>query len=180
VPFDQDRLEVRGTPVPLLEDVAANQTNGGGQWDFSRNGTLIYISGKSSSAFVTAVWLDNAGKTQPLLPAIGNYVDLRVSPDGKRLAFSPGLNAIQVFDSERDTMTRLTFTAQQNRFPVWTPDGKHIAFQSLGAGNFSLNWIRGDGAGEAQRLLESRNELRPYSFSPDGKRLAFAELNAET
>ncbi len=40
----------------------------------------------------------------------------------------------------------------------------------------SLQWIRADGAGEAQRLLESKNELRPYSFSPDGKRLAFAEF----
>jgi serine/threonine-protein kinase len=180
-PFDLDRLEVRGAPAALLEDVGGSPTTGGGQLDFSRNGTFVYLSGKSSSAFPTVVWLDSASKTQPLLPpGTENYLDLRVSPDGKRLAVSNGLNNIQVFDWGRDTMTRLTFTAQQNRFPVWTPDGRHIAFQSLGAANFSLQWTRADGAGEAQRLLESKNELRPYSFSPGGKRLAFAELNGET
>lgn len=125
-------------------------------------------------------WLDSAGKTQPLLAAPGLYYDLRLSPDGKRLAFSSGTH-IEIYDWGRDTMTRVTFTTQAVNFrPVWTPDAKHIVFQSQGTSNFSLQWIGADGAGEVQRLLESKNELRPYSFSPDGKRLAFDERNAET
>jgi len=61
------------------------------------------------------------------------------------------------------------------------PDGNHIVFATLNSdGSSSLRWIRSDGARGTQRLLESKNQLRPYSFSPDGKRLAFAEDSPET
>lgn len=63
---------------------------------------------------------------------------------------------------------------------MWTPDGKHIVFVSQGTTNFSLQWTRADGSGAAQSLLTSENELVPYSFSPDGKRLSFEERNAQT
>ncbi len=180
VPFDLDRLEVRGTPAPLLEDVAGNSGTAGGQFDFSRNGTLVYLSGKSSTGTWTLAWLDSAGKTQPLLAAPGRYFNPRVSPDGKQLAFSSGTD-IEIYDWGRERMTRLTFTAQAvNVSPVWTPDGKHIIFESQSTSDFSLQWIRVDGGGEAQRLLVSKDRLSPYSFSPDGKHLAFTEQNPET
>jgi predicted Ser/Thr protein kinase len=138
VGFDLDRLEVRGTPAPLLEDVAADATNGGGQYDVARNGTLVYLSGKSSTASWPVAWMDSAGKTQPLAAAPGLYFNPRFSPDGRRLALAVGPFArgdIQVYDWQRDTMTRLTFT-QANLFPVWTPDGKHIVFRSQSPRNY--------------------------------------------
>src|SRR5205823_14937216 len=58
VPFDLDRLEVRGTPTPLLEDVAGDSNTGSGQFDFSRNGTFVYLSGKAATGTWTIVWLD--------------------------------------------------------------------------------------------------------------------------
>ncbi len=180
--FALDRLEVRGTPAPLLEDVAGNPALGGGQYDISRNGTLVYLSGKSSTASWPVAWMDNTGKTQPLLAVPGQYFSPRFSPEGKRLALAAGPfggGDIQVYDWQRDTMTRLTFT-QANLFPVWTPDGKHIAFQFRSPSGYSIRWVRADGAGESQLLLESKGELRPYSFSPDGQRLAFAELGVDT
>src|SRR5712691_10947982 len=86
----------------------------------------------------------------------------------------------QVYDWQRDTMTRVTFT-QRNVRPVWTPDGKHIAFQFRSPGANSMQWIRADGAGEAQPLLESKQlNLAPYSISHDGRRLAFTELHVDT
>jgi serine/threonine-protein kinase len=183
VRFDLDRLEVRGTPAPVLADVAGNAEQGGGQYDVARNGTLVYLSGKSSSvASWPVAWMDSTGKTTPLLAAPGNYLNPRFSPDGKRLVLnvgSVGGNEIQVYDWQRDTMTRLTFT-KANYFPIWTPDGKHIAFESQSLGANSIRWIRADGAGEAQLLLESKNDPRPYSVSPDGNRLAFAERAVDT
>jgi Tol biopolymer transport system component len=76
-------------------------------------------------------------------------------------------------------MTRLTFT-QRNFYPVWTPDGKHIAFAVRSPDAKSLHWIRADGAGEAQLLLEGEDLVGAYSFSPDGKRLAFGERGVDT
>jgi Tol biopolymer transport system component/predicted Ser/Thr protein kinase len=173
VPFDPARLEALGAPVPVLEDIAADPNTAAGQFDVSPTGTFVYLSGKSATASGPIAWLDSAGKTEPLLAAPGAYLAPRLSPDGKRLAVTVNAKDIQVYDWQRDSVTRLTFTGQ-NSFPVWSPDGRHIVFQSSSsAGNF-LQWIRSDGAGEAQQLLESKNDLRPYSFSPDGKRLAFS------
>jgi Tol biopolymer transport system component len=180
VPFDLDRLEVRGAPSPLLQDVAGDPSFAGGQFDVSRNGTFVYLGGKSLAAGWPLVWLDSTGKTEPLLASPGAYYTPRLSPDGKRLAVSVNLNAIGVYDSQRDTMTPLTFKPQFSLFPVWTPDGKHIVFAVAAGASSTLQWIRSDGAGERQPLLESKIDLRPYSFSPDGKRLAFAEGSLET
>jgi dipeptidyl aminopeptidase/acylaminoacyl peptidase len=180
VGFDLDRLEVRGTPAPLVENVAGNDIVGAGQFDVARNGTLVYLSGKSSTVTFPVAWMDSTGKTQPLLAAPGLHFAPRFSPDGKRLALAvgaPGAGDIQIYDWQRDTMTRLTFT-QTNLCPVWTPDGKHIVFLSRPPN--SIRWIRADGAGESQLLLEGNGELRPYSFSPDGKRLAFSESAVDT
>ena len=182
VGFDLNRLEIRGTPAPVLEDVAGNAATGGGQYDAARNGTLVYLSGKSSAANWPVVWMDSTGKTQPLLAAPGLYFTPRFSPDGKRLALAVGSfggGDVQVYDWQRDTMTRLTFM-QTNAFPVWTPDGKRIAFVSHSPGGDSMQWIRADGAGEAQVLLESKGERRGYSFSPDGRRFAFAQQGVDT
>ena len=180
VPFDLDRLEVRGTPSPLLEDVAGDTTSAGGQFDVSRNGTFVYLGGKSSAAAWPLVWLDSTGKTEPLLASPGAYYTPRLSPDGKRLAVSVSTHAIGVYDSQRDTMTPLTFKPQFTLSPVWTPDGKHIVFSATAGVIGILQWSRSDGAGEAQQLLQSKTDLRPYSFSPDGKRLAFAQSSPET
>jgi Tol biopolymer transport system component len=179
VPFDLDRLEVRGTPAPLLEDVAGDPSFAGGQFDVSRNGTFVYLGGKSSAAAWPLVWLDSTGKTEPLLALPGSYYSPRLSPDGKRLAVSVNVNAIGVYDSQRNTMTPLTFKLQLSLFPVWMPDGKHIVFAAAAGTGTTLQWIRSDGAGEPQPLLESKTVLRPYSFSPDGKRLAFGESRPE-
>jgi serine/threonine-protein kinase len=142
---------------------------------------LVYLSRESPKSWPVA-WMYNAGKTQPMLAAPGQYYMPRFSPDGKRLALAVGSGRgsdIQVYDWQRDTMTPLTFT-QTNDRPVWTPDGRHIVFQSESSGANSIGWIRADGAGETQTLLESKGNLTPYSFFHDGTRLAFAESGMDT
>jgi len=48
-------------------------------------------------------------------------------------------------------------------------------FESRNAAGSRLNWIRADGSGEIQVLLESKNVIPPSGFSPDGRRLAYQE-----
>jgi serine/threonine-protein kinase len=86
VPFDVDRLEVHGTPAPVLDQVGYNAADGSAQLDFSQIGTLIYRSGGAGGGLLTVAWLDGAGKTQPLLAKPGNYGRPGMSPDGQRLA----------------------------------------------------------------------------------------------
>jgi serine/threonine-protein kinase len=182
VKFDPARLEVRGAPVPILEDVAANPVTGGGQFDFSwgpsGHGTFVYAVGKSAAQTWQVNWLDSSGKMQPLLAAPGPYGEPRLSPDGRKLAFAGDGADIYVQDLERDTTTRLTFTGH-SAVPVWAPDGKHIVFVS-GASDISFYWVQSDGAGEPQRLLEASNIMVPWSISSDGRRLAYFERNPDT
>ena len=181
VSFDVDRLELRGTPVPLADDLAADSTTGGGQFDFSTlpsgPGTFMYLAGKGPVQGWKVAWLDSTGKMDPAIAAPGLYVTLRLSPDGRKLAFYNGAD-IYVRDLERDTSTRLTFTGN-GRTPIWTPDGKHIVFTSISGGT-GLYWIRSNGSGEPQRLLNSPSRVFASSFSPDGRTLAYYEVNPET
>ena len=70
-------------------------------------------------------------------------------------------------------MSRLTFGGGIYSVPVWSPDGSHIVFAG---GTGEMFWTRADGAGKPQRLIQSKSRQIPWSFSPDGKRLAFTEL----
>jgi serine/threonine-protein kinase len=86
VPFDLDRLEVHGTPAPVLDQVGYNAAQGFAQLDFSQTGTLVYRSGGAGGGLLTVAWLDGAGKAQPLLAKPGVYGRPSMSPDGLRLA----------------------------------------------------------------------------------------------
>jgi len=103
----------------------------------------------------------------------GNYRELRLSPDGQKLALAIGDGQNQdiwVYDLQRDTLTRLTFGGR-NTNPVWSPDGRYLVL-----GNpTGILWIRADGSGKPEVLTHSDYPQFPYSFSPDGKRLAFVE-----
>jgi Tol biopolymer transport system component len=187
VGFDLDKLETRGTPVPILEDVAADAASGGGQLDVSPAGVLVYRSGKNSGSNYPVVLADSSGKTQPFVATPGQYYTPRFSPDGKRLAVGIGAGKgidVSVYDPQLDSMTHLTFTGQRegatNSNPVWTPDGKHIVYTSQDQTTATLWWARSDGGGNVQKLRENKvGQLTPFSFAPDG-RLAFMEFNPQT
>ncbi len=179
VHFDLDRLEVRGTPVPVLEQVAYSAQYGYALFDFSRNGMLIYRSGEGAGKYVVQ-WLDGAGKTQPLLAKPGDYGYPKLSPDGQRLAIgdTSGSNeGIWVYDPPRDTITRLTFqTDSPATWPIWTPDGRYVLF----SGANGMYWTRADGAGKAQPLTQSKFPQYPGSVTVDGKRLAYYQTSGPT
>jgi serine/threonine-protein kinase len=171
VPFDVKRLETRGTAIPIVEDIACNPNVGSAQLAFSQTGVLVYTSGKSETATRDVVWMDATGKRRPLL-AVNNgpTITPRLSPDGKRLAVSIN-GEIFVHDLERAVTTPITFTASQSAYPVWSPDGKHIAFENFTHG---IWWTRADGSTQPVRIFDSTGRTQPGSFSPDGKRLAFS------
>jgi serine/threonine-protein kinase len=182
VPFDLNTLETRGTAVPILDDVAYSAgTNGAAQLTFSSapsgHGTLVYRrAGATVSAPTTIQWVDATGKKEPLRSKSSLYQYPSVSPDGKRLALTDNAGGgfdVWVYEPLRDAMTRLTFGGGGNRFPVWSPDGQYIVFERIGNGLF---WTRTDGASQPQALTTGKDLYVPWSFSPDGKRLAYVNF----
>lgn len=180
-PFDVGRLALTGEPQPVVEDIHSG-TDTGGDFAFSQTGVFVYSSGKGELQR-SIFWLDSTGKTRPLQPAPGLYGFPRFSPDGKRLAFSlgdsHGHEDIWVRDLERDTVSRVTLLPGQNEWPVWTPDGISLVFQSSNPAAPGIYWIRADGSGLAQRLTEGKTGLGPpQAISPDGKQLALVRAAA--
>jgi serine/threonine protein kinase/Tol biopolymer transport system component len=184
VPFDTGSLEARGVPVPLLDDVADDAGDRTAHFDCARDGTLVYLRGKAVSSARMIAWMDPSGKTEPLLETPGRYSFISPSPDGKRLAFAAGFpeDHIWVLDLHRGRPSRLTFATVGNQWPQWSPDGQHLVFNAQNGDRpgSTLWWIRADGAGEPQRLLESAEELHPSSVAPDGRHIALHRRSAET
>ena len=180
VSFDSDRLEVRGSPVPVLDGIGFSNVlaAGSAQFDVSRTGTLVYRSSGPGVGSVSLQWVDASAKPQPLPVKPNTYTHPRLSPDGTRVALtvvsSTGQD-IWVYDIARDSMQPVTFGGRTYQFPVWTPDGRYIVFTD-GVGGTGMFWTRADGASAPPRLTETKNGQFPWSFSPDGKRLAFAEF----
>ena len=176
VRFDPGRLIPAGAPLPILEDVSST-TAAGGDFTFAQNGAFVYLTGKGEQGPIS--WVDRSGKTEPLVAPPGLYETPRFSPDGKQLAYAlwgSQEDDVWVRDLERGTPSRLSFLPGPNRYPVWTPDGKSIVFRSNSPAAPGLYWVRSDGSGEAQRLTDGSLNETPYSFSPDGKRLALQQM----
>jgi serine/threonine protein kinase len=178
--FNLDREESTGLPTLIFDNVTDSVITGGAQFDFSAapagHGTLIYFSGNRTQTGLFS--LNSEGSLQPLRAAPGSYVSPRFSPDGKRLAVAlfSGNTGLWVLDLDRDNFVRLTSVPGDN-YPIWSPDGKHIAYESGQGGIF---WVRSDGSKAPERLMSRERRMFPYSFSPDGRRLAYSELNPET
>ena len=185
-PVDGRSMKTQGAAIPILEDVASVSTLGAGRFDVSRNGTFLYSSGKAGPEVYSLVSLQGSAeaftKMSPLFVKPGAYYTPRFSPDGGRLALGiESGNGVDIFiyDFHNDVLSRLTFTGQVSFNPVWTSDGKHIAFQTRRGNSSEIGWIRSDGSGGTQTLIEGKL-ITPYSLSPDGRRLAYFDQNSES
>jgi Tol biopolymer transport system component len=184
VPFDLKRLEVTGPPAPILEGVVTAPIFAGAQFSVSETGNLVYVAGPSGGQYFSIYWMDREGKFTPLRETPSFYSNPAFSPDGKRLAVDivdAKRRDIWVYEWARDALTRLTFAGEDNMSPFWTPDGQRIVYSSHEKGGaFNLWWIRADGAGDAQRLAESKSPQFAGSWRPDGKVLAFTQQKPDT
>ena len=186
VPFDLDRLTTLGPAVPAIEGIATNAASfGGAQLATSTDGTIIYVPGGAATSDNSIDWMTRDGKTSVLRAAKAAWGNPRFSPDGQKLAidiFDGKQHDIWVYEWARDSLTQLTFDPGSDRGPIWTPDGRRMAFRSDRAkrGVTNLYWVNADGTGEVSRLTDSPDSQRPYSWHPSGKFLAFGQTGSST
>jgi eukaryotic-like serine/threonine-protein kinase len=183
VPFDPVRQVVLGEPVQVVEGVrrANNSRTATVHLTTSDAGTLFYIPGPAGTTIMENVLAlaDRPGVLTRLAVPPGPYVHVRASRDGGRLAIGSddGKEAIVwIYElAGKNAMRRLTF-AGQNRFPIWSPDGQRVAFQSDREGDLAIFWQRADGTGPVERLTkpEPGDVHMPESWSPDGRLMSFA------
>jgi serine/threonine-protein kinase len=184
-PFSLSRLEITGPAVVMNTRLlqAINSSNaainsGAGQYSVSESGALVFVTGGTFPEPVGDLyWVDRSGRAEKWT-AFGTrpVMALRLSPDGRRLAFSTGgvNRGAWVYDIRRNTVTRLTSDGQPWT-PFWTPDGKRVVFSWSTTGPSEIWWAAGDGSGKMEHLTKAEFEQRASSWTLDGKYLAFVE-----
>ncbi|UCC84254.1 MAG: PD40 domain-containing protein [Gemmatimonadota bacterium] len=174
VEFDPSRLEVTGSPVPVLEGVQV-RPDGAADYAVSKNGTLVYLSATGAS---TLLMVDRLGRVETLTSRDENFYGPRFSPDGVRIALNLSRD-VWSYDLRQGLLARLTFEGE-NIYPEWTPDGARISFSSLRAGSDARNlyWRPADGGGTASPVRILEEDQYEASWSRDGRWLVYREVDA--
>ena len=173
VPFDPRTLTVSGDPVVLVDRVLAG-TSGCAYFATSGTGAVAYVPRDAGDQPPrTLVWVDRAGRETPIPAPPRAYQDVRLSPDGTRVAVSIAADDrdVWIWDFSRDSLTRVTSDPTPDRSPVWTRDGRRLVFASVRFGANNLFRQAADGSGTAERLTESRANQVPVSITGDGRYL---------
>ncbi len=171
--FDPVTFTLKGDPFTLAEQVIFSTNMGKGDFSVSDAGDILYGAGASTEGRFLK-WYDRNGKELSTVGEPAAYIGLQLSPDGKRVALeeyngSAANRDIWTYDLERGTKSRLTFSADQDRTPVWSPDGGMIYYMS-GSDIFKKNT---NGIGAEIPVLKSDAMKRPYSITPDGRTLFY-------
>lgn len=180
VRFDLGAMEVTSGPVPIVEGIRRSAPTAGNaaQFDVSSTGALVYMPGPARAGQDDVFLHDRKGAITPLKLPPGLYSYPRVSPEGKRivLATSDGKEAtISLYDLEgTSSLRRLTFGGN-NRLPIWSADGKRVAFQSDREKDLAIFWQPVDG-GTAERLTRPERGMShvPESWAPRGDVFLFS------
>jgi eukaryotic-like serine/threonine-protein kinase len=169
--FDLSRLELTGSPVPVLAGVRSDDQDM--QFAVSRSGTLAYVP-ENASVERYLMRVDREGRSRPLIDEPGEYSHPRISPDGRRVVFAAG-GELWMHDVSRGTRTRLGARGWR---PIWSADGRSITFGAVGGRLYSM-WM--DGSREPELFLEpERGLLYPLAWSRDGRVLAYSNAVPET
>jgi len=137
---------------------------------------LAVATALTAEAQPRPVTLDDAWRVQ-------DVGDPQVSPDGEWVLYT--LTTTDVAADKRDTdvwivkwdgseRRRLTFSAENENAPRWSPDGRYISFLSSRAGgkaNGNQVWVLERAGGEARQITELTGRIQSYAWSPDTKRL---------
>ena len=177
VPFDADRLEMTGAPVPVIPDI--------GSIAWAADGTLLYAADpgeNEADARRTLVWVDRDGREEPVSTPPRAYAKPRISPDGDRIALEIATELaeeIAIHDLRRNASNRLTFDVPWNSSPFWSPDSRRVLFTSPRDEGYGLFRKAADGTGQTE-LLSTSASFRTVSAMSGPETVVVTEIENVT
>lgn len=167
-----------GTLSGEAESLASGVVDDVSTWhmDASASGNGLLVLGSGGSADWQLVWMDRNGKQiGTVADKLTNLQTAVLSPQGDRVALQidTGMNDVWVLDLARGVRTRLTFGPVANTYPVWSPDGKWIAYTSDRNGHSNLYCKPADGSGVEELLLTDEQVTVASDWTRDGKFLLY-------
>lgn len=175
--FDLDRLEITTPETPVLRGLSAAFASAPAQFDLSRNGTLVYITGDDIAPDRRLVRVALDGTVSPLSDRVGPFGKIVPSTDGRLMGIeiegSVTPDRIAIFESTRDLLTPIRSESESSdRFPVWSPDGRWMAFASDRHGAvFNVYRYRVGSASAPERVFDCDQICLPHDWSSDGRQL---------
>jgi len=169
-PFDPVRGTLSGEPRGVARGVMNDLATWHMDATAADNGLLVLASG--GTADLQLVWVDRTGKEIAALPdRFTNLDHARISPQGDRAAIEidTSVNDVWVLDLVRNVRTRFSFGPVLNAYPVWSPDGKWIAYASVRDGHQCIVRKHSDGSSDDEILISGPDTIVPSDWSRDGK-----------
>jgi len=175
--FDIDTLTTQGNAEQVAPGVAGDVTTGTTHFSIANDGTLAYIPGGTGANDRKLFWADRTGTAQPISLVTAQYNDVRLSPDGSRVAFimgSSGTGDVWVYDLARTTSARLTYNSK-NASPIWSRDSKTIYYSEIeSTGTTSTLYRRAaDGSREAEKVASLENTAYVKAIKNDDSAAIF-------
>jgi serine/threonine protein kinase len=173
-PFNPSSGTLSGEP----QNVAKGVMNDGSTWHMdasaSNDGLLVFGSGASGD--LELIWMDRSGKISTIADKLPDLQAAVLSPEGDRVALqmNAGQTDIWVLDLTRGVRTRVTFGPVGNVSPLWSPDGKWIAYSSAQNGHFAICRKPSDGSGAEECLLNVEQQPGLHDWSRDNKYLLYS------
>ncbi len=183
-----------GVPYVSRDQSTEAAGNSGAMWSSTVRVAMSVVAATSFAVIASCGGHDDGAPNPPpasggpqisLGPLSGSTKDVTVdmkegtnmavspSPDGTRLVFS-AQGALWVMPVTGGNATRITAFDVEPTAPVWSPDGKTIAFQNYTTdGNFHIWSINPDGTG-AQELTTGFFDDREPAWKPDGSAVVFS------
>jgi serine/threonine protein kinase/Tol biopolymer transport system component len=182
-PLDRRRYVLSGEPHTLSDEVLYIPRVGRAVFGVSTGEVLVTQTGIGAS-LSQMTWFDRSGKPAGTVGRPGSFSNVRLSPDGRRVATdqtaADGRNTdIWILDPARGATTRLTFDPTFHTTPIWSPDGRQILFASNRNLGFQLYLKNADGSGSEEDFAAwgSNAQVNPWDWSRDGKHVLVRKRN---
>lgn len=181
--FDSSNFTLSGDAFPVVDQIAFVVDRGNVLSSISNNGVMVYRGGRvSGDAQLT--WFDREGNRLQTVGQPAQLFQPVISPDGKRVVAqiidASGKATLWMLDVARGVPSRFTFQGPSDGWPVWSPDGKQVAYESNRGGNLEIFVKAASGVEEEKPLVTEEGESMPTDWSRDGRFLAYQTQSRTT
>lgn len=142
----------------------------------SSDGRVVAMFRSPNTRYAELVELNRTGDVQRIVAPLASYLNLSLSPDGEKIAeakFSEGNLDLWVHDITRGSSSRLTSDPAADGVPVWSADGRHVAFATWRNGVSDIYVASPAGTVPEQPLIRSSTSKYPCDWSHDGSLLVY-------
>ena len=185
--FDARALRLSGDPVPVAPHVAVGRdviAVGRRLATASDDGVLV-LDASTGRQDTRLAWMDRGGRPLGAPIPLERAGILRLSPDGARFAVTlldaeSGNQDLWLSDATGAHPTRFTFDPANDSSPVWSPDGRHLAWSSNRGGVYRVYRKAASGSGEDALLYGSDLYAFPTDWSRDGRTILLRQMDPRT